>query len=92
MVIQHKLMPAMAERESADALSGELTGGKAGRGSENTVPFVAAISLSPDGHPLYAKMAPVPGFTRQVAAARFWLRVAAARATTHGRVFTSFTQ
>ena len=25
-------------------LGGELTGGKAGRGSENNVPFVAAIS------------------------------------------------
>ena len=46
-------------------LGGELTGGTAGRGSENKVPFVAAISLSAEGHPLYVKMAPVPGFTRK---------------------------
>jgi hypothetical protein len=29
------------------------------------VPFVAAISLSAEGHPMYLKMAPVPGFTRR---------------------------
>ena len=46
-------------------LGGELAGGKAGRGSENKVPFVAAISLSAEGRPLYIKMAPVPGFTRK---------------------------
>ena len=74
-LIQHKLMQAMVERDSAytldgdvqvdDAyLGGELAGGKAGRGSENKVPFVAAVSLNPDGHPLYTKMTPVPGFTR----------------------------
>jgi len=44
-------------------LGGELAGGKAGRGSENKVPFVAAISLSAEGRPLYIKMAPVPSFT-----------------------------
>ena len=79
-LIQHKLMQAMIERDSAytltgevqvdDAyLGGELTGGTAGRGSENKVPFVAAVSLSPDGHPLYAKMTPVSGFTRTAIAA-----------------------
>jgi hypothetical protein len=46
-------------------LGGELAGGKAGRGSENKVPFVAAISLTTEGRPLYIKMAPVPGFTRK---------------------------
>jgi hypothetical protein len=49
-------------------LGGELTGGTAGRGSENKVPFVAALSLSPEGHPLYTKMAPLPGFTRKAIA------------------------
>lgn len=79
-LIQHKLMQAMLERDSAytlagdvqvdDAyLGGELTGGTAGRGSENKVPFVAAVSLNPDGHPLYAKMTLVPGFTRTAIAA-----------------------
>lgn len=50
-------------------MGGELTGGTAGRGSENKVPFVAAVSLSPDGHPLYTKMTPVSGFTRTTIAA-----------------------
>jgi hypothetical protein len=74
--IQHKLAQAMVEREALytlrgdvqidDAyLGGELTGGKAGRGSENKVPFIAAVSLSPDGRPLYAKMIPVRGFSRE---------------------------
>lgn len=44
-------------------LGGELAGGKAGRGSENKVPFVAAVSLDTAGHPLYIKMAPISGFT-----------------------------
>lgn len=48
--------------------SGELTGGTAGRGSEHKVPCVAALSLSPAGHPLYTKMAPLPGFTRKAMA------------------------
>lgn len=75
-LIQQKLMQAMVERDAQytlcgdvqvdDAyLGGELAGGKAGRGSENKVPFVAAISLSAEGRPLYIKMAPVPGFTRK---------------------------
>jgi hypothetical protein len=44
-------------------LGGERSGGKVGRGSENKVPFVAAVSLSDEGHPLRAKLSPVPGFT-----------------------------
>lgn len=44
-------------------LGGERTGGKAGRGSENKVPFVAAVSLNEQGHPLYLKLALVSGFT-----------------------------
>ncbi|EIC23585.1 IS1595 family transposase [Thiorhodovibrio frisius] len=78
-LLQHKLMQAMCERDSAYTLvgdiqvddvylGGELTGGTAGRGSENKVPFVAAVSLTPEGHPQYAKMAPVPGFTRKAIA------------------------
>ena len=88
-LIQHKLMQAMTERDSAYALSGdvqlddvylggELTGGTPGRGSENKVPFVAAVSLSPEGHPLYTKMAAVPGFTRRLPSGRaaIWLQAA----------------
>lgn len=78
-LIQQKLMQAMVERDARytldgdvqvdDAyLGGELAGGKAGRGSENKVPFVAALSLSTEGHPRFIKMAPIPGFTRKAIA------------------------
>jgi len=73
-LIHHKLMLAMAQREERyvlegqvqvdDAyLGGERSGGKVGRGSENKVPFMAAVSLSADGHPLRTKLSPVPGFS-----------------------------
>jgi len=78
-LIHHKLMQAMLERDAHytlvgevqvdDAyLGGERTGGKAGRGSENKVPFVAAVSVDADGHPLYAKMSRVPDFTHKALA------------------------
>ena len=62
-LIQQKLMQAMVERDAQYTLSGdvhvddaylggELAGGKAGRGSGNKVPLVAAISLSAEGRPL----------------------------------------
>lgn len=67
-------MQAMSERETKYTLSGlvqvddaylggERSGGKAGRGSENKVPFVAAASLDDNGHPLRIKLTPVTGFT-----------------------------
>lgn len=73
-LLHHKLMQAMAEREEHyvldgliqidDAyLGGERSGGKSGRGSENKVPFIAAVSLNSDGHPLRTKLSPVAGFT-----------------------------
>jgi hypothetical protein len=73
-LMHHKLMQAMATREERyvlegkvqvdDAyLGGERTGGKVGRGSENKVPFVAAISLTADQRPLRVRLTPVPGFT-----------------------------
>jgi len=68
-LIHNKLMHSMAGREERyvlkgqiqvdDAyLGGERSGGKAGRGSENKVPFVAAVSLSDEGHPLRVKLSP----------------------------------
>ena len=62
-LIQQKLMQAMSERDTLytlqgkvqvdDAyLGGERVGGKSGRGSENKVPFVAAVSLNAEGHPM----------------------------------------
>jgi transposase-like protein len=75
-LMHHKVMTAMAAREAQHRLSGsvqvddaylggERAGGKRGRGSENKVPFVAAVSLNDEGHPRFAKLTPVPGFTSQ---------------------------
>ncbi|WP_018936636.1 IS1595 family transposase [Thioalkalivibrio sp. ALJ24] len=84
--LHHKLMKAMAEREAHytldgivqvdDAyLGGERTGGKVGRGSENKVAFVAAVSLDDAGHPRRAKLTPVKTSSAEVMGqwARTWL-------------------
>lgn len=74
--IKHKLMEAMQERDSQYLLEGiihvddayfggELSGGKAGRGSENKVPFVAAVELNDEGRPIHIKMDRVSGFTSE---------------------------
>ena len=44
-------------------LGGERAGGKVGRGSENKVPFVAAVSIDERGYPMYLKLNLVSGFT-----------------------------
>jgi hypothetical protein len=73
-LVHSKIMRSMSEREEAyvlqgkvqidDAyLGGELLGGKAGRGSENKVPIVAAVSLSETGNPVHVKISPVSGIT-----------------------------
>lgn len=78
-LVHHKLMQAMAEREERYALQGrvqiddaylggERSGGKSGRGSENKVAFVAAVSLNDDGHPLRTKLTPVPSFSNKAIA------------------------
>ena len=70
---------AMSDRETHYTLSGqvqvddayfggELSGGKAGRGSENKVPFVAALAFDEAGHPLRVKLTPVSGFTSKAIA------------------------
>ena len=59
-LVKHKLMEVMRVREDSrqldgrveidDAyLGGELVGGKRGRGSQNKVPFIAAVQTTPDG-------------------------------------------
>ena len=74
--MKHKLMQTMTEREATrelcgrvevdDAyLGGERSGGKAGRGSENKVPFIAAVQTSDTGHPLWAVLTPVKSFSSQ---------------------------
>ena len=82
-LMHHKIMTAMTCRESQHRLSGtvqvddaylggERAGGKPGRGSENKVPFVAAVSLNGAGSPLYVKVTPVPAFTSD--AISMWAR------------------
>jgi transposase-like protein len=89
-LIHHKLMTAMTAREAQHRLSGtvqvddaylggERAGGKPGRGSENKVPFVAAVSLNEQGNPVYAKLTPVPGFTSD--AISTWARSSLAAGT-----------
>ena len=43
---------------------GERSGGKTGRGSENKVPFIAAVQTTPDGQPQFACLRQQP-FTRE---------------------------
>ena len=71
-------MQAMVKRDARYTLSGDVqvddltpvvnwqaATRQGGPGFGNKMPFVAAISLSAEGRPLYIKMAPVPGFTRK---------------------------
>ncbi len=78
-MLHSKIMHAMSERDECYVLQGkvqiddayfggECPGGKAGRGSENKVPIVAAISLNAAGHPIHAKISPVTGFTSEALA------------------------
>jgi hypothetical protein len=75
-LLHQKINCAMADREAADLLDGavqlddaylggERSGGKADRGSENKVPFVAALSLDENGGPTHLKLDVVTGFTSQ---------------------------
>jgi hypothetical protein len=77
-LLKHKLMEVMRLREESrqldgrveldDAyLGGERVGGRAGRGSENKVPFIAAVQTSPDGKPICACFAQRPFTTESVA-------------------------
>lgn len=74
-LVKHKLMEVMRLREDGrqltgrveldDAyLGGERSGGKAGRGSENKVPFIAAVQTTEDGRPVLACFARAP-FTKE---------------------------
>ena len=74
--IKHKLMQTMFEREQTTILSdrvviddaylgGELPGGKVGRGSENKVPFIAAVQTNNQGHPLYVVFSTVKSFCKE---------------------------
>ena len=89
--LKHKLMQVMFERESTTRLSGrveiddaylggELPGGKAGRGSENKVPFIAAVQTNPQNHPLYVVFTRVKTFSHDEVAR--WAMGSLAPATT----------
>ena len=78
-LIKHKLMEVMRTREDGrqldgrveidDAyLGGERSGGKSGRGSENKVPFVAAVQTTPEGQPQFVCLRQQPFTTEAVAA------------------------
>ena len=72
--MKHKLMQVMYERETTTRLSGrveiddaylggENPGGKAGRESENKVPFIAAVQTNSQNHPLYVVFTQVKAFS-----------------------------
>ena len=70
-LLKHKLMEVMRLREASRQLSGrvelddaylggERSGGKAGRGSENKIPFVTAVQTTESGEAQYVCLAQVP--------------------------------
>jgi len=72
--VKHKIMQVMLEREEKRILQGNIViddaylggerRGKAGRGSENKIPFVAAVQLDENGHPQVARFDSVQGFKK----------------------------
>lgn len=71
--MKHKIMQVMHEREQMTILAGrieiddaylggERAGGTVGRGSENKVPFVAAVETNDQGYPKRAVFSPVITF------------------------------
>lgn len=78
--VKHKLMQAMLERDADRQLTGvveiddaywggECHGQKAGRGSPNKTPFVAALSKTFDGRPQALRLSVVAGFRKRELAA-----------------------
>ena len=71
--MKQKIMQVMKERDDKKPLSGviqlddvywggELHGGSRGRGSKNKTPFVTAVSINEEGHPVAMNMNVVKGF------------------------------
>jgi ribosomal protein L37AE/L43A len=86
-MMKHKLQEVMAQQESTrklecrveidDAyLGGERTGGKVGRGSENKIPFVAAVQTNKNGAPIYVRFDMLKSFKTEDIQA--WAKVALA--------------
>jgi ribosomal protein L37AE/L43A len=77
LLLKHKLMEVMRLREDSRQLSGrvemddaylggERSGGKAGRGSENKVPFIAAVQTTEAGQPVLCCFEQRPFTTQSV--------------------------
>ncbi|MDX7825460.1 IS1595-like element ISKpn3 family transposase, partial [Aeromonas caviae] len=78
-MLKHKLLQAMKESDDKQPISGiiqlddvywggERRGGKRGRGAAGKTPFVAAVALNKEGHPIKMRMTVVDGFkTKSVA-------------------------
>ena len=71
--IKQRIMQVMKERDDSKVLSGviqlddvywggERHGGKSGRGSPNKTPFVTAVSVNEEGHPIHMNMSVLKGF------------------------------
>ena len=73
--LKHKLMQAMKERDDEVPLSGIIQlddaywggarAGKVGRGAAGKRPFVAAVSLNNEGHPIHMRFSAVDGFKKK---------------------------
>jgi transposase-like protein len=83
--LKHKLLEAMAERESSRMLTGTVvaddavvggkrSGGKRGRGAEGKAVFIAAVELDDDGHPQHVRFDPLPDLKGETL--RVWVRTA----------------
>jgi hypothetical protein len=71
--VKQKIMQVMKERDDSKKLTGviqlddvfwggERHGGKVGRGAPNKTPFIAAVSVNEEGHPLHMNMNVIEGF------------------------------
>lgn len=78
-MLKHKLLQAMKEKDDQHPIGGivqlddaywggERRGGKRGRGAAGKTPFVAAVELNEEGHPVRMKLSVVKGFKSKVIA------------------------
>ncbi|MGR5239247.1 IS1595 family transposase, partial [Vibrio alfacsensis] len=73
--LKHKLMQAMKEFDDKQSLEfivqlddaywgGKSKGGKRGRGAAKKVPFIAAVEVNEERHPIYMRMSVVESFKK----------------------------
>lgn len=73
LMLKHKLMQVMAEREKDRRLDGRVEiddaylggerPGKRGRGSQNKIAFIAAVQTNAQGHPMFIRLDRVSAFS-----------------------------